>query len=105
MNAAVAQAWASAWEDFLANRVALAERRASGWLQLLPQALEDASDAELLVTLADLAHIVGASRADNNLLRKAVAAYDAHLMLAPENVAGARCEAVDHCELLCRVPV
>ena len=91
MKSPIDSAWAAAWADFLANRVAIAERRAAGRLHLLAPAIEDGSDADLLVTLADLAHMAGAARADSALLTKAVAAYDAHLLLDPDNLAARRC--------------
>ena len=87
------QAAASAWGDFLCNRVDQAERRAAGWLHLLPGAIAAADDAELLVTLADLAHIAGAARADEPTLRQALAAYGGHLSLKPENLGALRMKA------------
>lgn len=55
--------------------------------------LETDSLADLLVTLADLAHIAGAARGDAVLLRQAVAAYDAHLERVPENLDAMRMRA------------
>ncbi|KAL1511297.1 hypothetical protein AB1Y20_006102 [Prymnesium parvum] len=93
MAEALHAAWQASWSDFLHNRVALAERRVSGWLHMLPAALRDRSDADLLVTLADMAHIAGAAASDSVCLRAAVEAYDAHLALAPQNVAALRMKA------------
>ena len=100
---ALEAAWASAWTDFLSNRIAHAERRAAPFILALPSALTaaDAAGAEhtegstpvgtalnladYLVTLADLAHIAGAARGDINLLHQSIQAYDAHLSLNPGN--------------------
>ncbi|KAL3901843.1 MAG: hypothetical protein SGPRY_012225, partial [Prymnesium sp.] len=90
MEPSLEAAWSAAWRDFLCNRVAVAERRAAGWLRLLDPALSQPSDPELLVTLADLAHIAAAARGDVGLLRQAAAAYEAHLRLEPSNEAALR---------------
>ena len=80
----VEAAAAAAWEDFLTNRVRLAERRASGWIAPLrcllaepqvPTADMPADMEALLITLADLAHIAGAARASMPVLDLALAAY------------------------------
>tara|TARA_B110001452_G_scaffold246837_1_gene232448 strand:- start:60 stop:1046 length:987 start_codon:yes stop_codon:yes gene_type:complete len=94
---ALAQAWSSAWADFLANKVAVAERRAAPWVSALSAEGSSSSaagaDAESLVMVADLAHICGAVREDPAILRRALAAYDAHLALAPTSQAGLRMRA------------
>jgi hypothetical protein len=79
---AVESAAAAAWDDFLSNRIWHAERRASGWLTLLreqlsaqPQKEMSGRDEDLLVALADLAHIAGAARGDDAMLRLALDAY------------------------------
>lgn len=93
-SAAIDAAWQSAWRDFLANKIALAERRATPLVaQHLEQTLaraavsdhEDAALDDQLVTLADLAHISGAARGDVAMLERAVAGYDAHLHRCPRN--------------------
>ena len=86
-------AWSAAWSDFLCNRVTVAERRAAGWLHLLEPTIEAGTDAERLVTLADMAHMAGAALADDTMLRRAADAYDAHLKLEPANVAAIRMKA------------
>ena len=54
-------------------------------------ARSDRADADRLVTEADLAYIAGAALRDAlacyGLLRRALAAYDAHLALVPTNLA------------------
>lgn len=93
-NAAVLDAaWAAAWADFLSNRIEYAERRAAPFLLSLPHILERSADgaagdediSDQLVTLADLAYIAGAARADPKLLSLAVDAYDEHLRRSPSN--------------------
>ena len=78
---AVESAASAAWDDFLCNRIWHAERRASGWLPLLREQLSaepaemSAQDEGLLVALADLAHIAGAARGEDAVLRLALDAY------------------------------
>jgi hypothetical protein len=88
---ALTNAWSAAWADFLVNKVAIAERRAAPWLAEWP--LGSATDADALLMLADLAHISGAVREDEALLRQALVAYDAHLALMPTSQAGLRMRA------------
>ena len=93
--AALDAAWQAAWSDFLANKIALAERRATPLVaQHLQPALdaaaasaheEDANLDDRLVTLADLAHIAGAARGEVGMIEQAIAAYDAHLRRCPGN--------------------
>ena len=94
---ALAQAWSSAWADFLANKVVVAERRAAPWVSALSAEGSSSSatgaDADSLVMVADLAHICGAVREDPAILRRALAAYDAHLALVPTSQAGLRMRA------------
>jgi hypothetical protein len=69
----------------------MAAKRAEPWLSLLPSALsDDIPNSDLLVTLADMAHIYGAAQSDDTMLRSSLAAYEAHLHVVPDNRAGAR---------------
>ena len=92
-NSALSTAAAAAWRDFLSNKPSLAAQRASGWLHALPAALQSADDADTLVALADLAHMAGAARDDAAILAQALAAYDAHLALEPDNLGALRMRA------------
>lgn len=93
---ALAQAWSATWADFLANKITVAERRAAPWVTTLSTEGADSSasaDADTFIMMADLAHICGAVREDPMMLRRALAAYDAHLALAPTSQAGLRMRA------------
>lgn len=107
MTSALDAAWSAAWSDFLANRVALAERRTAPFLHTMPERLAAAAAensvsaeqsaqsvasnmAEELVTLADMAHIAGAVRGDDAVLRLALTAYQEHLRREPSNLAAMR---------------
>ena len=92
-NSALSTAAAAAWRDFLSNKPSLAAQRAVGWLHALPAALQSADDADALVALADLAHMAGAARDDAGILAQALAAYDAHLVLEPDNLGALRMRA------------
>ena len=92
-NSALSTAAAAAWRDFLSNKPSLAAQRAAGWLHALPAALQSADDADALVALADLAHMAGAARDDAGILAQALAAYDAHLILEPDNLGALRMRA------------
>ena len=109
-EAVLEAAWHAAWADFLSNRIAHAERRAAPFLLSLPSVLdaarsqaplcrsEDQEDgdealANRLVTLADMAHIAGAARADAAVLALAVDAYDCHLARRPSNTGAMRMRA------------
>lgn len=103
-TAAIDAAWASAWRDFLSNKINLAERRATPIVTAHLQAALDAassvardhSDAALddrLITLADLAHIAGAARNDTAILEQAIRAYDAFLHRQPCSVNAMRMRA------------
>ena len=100
-HAQLESASARAWEDFLCNRVWVAERRAHGWLHLLPAALAAAQhggkdtlvDEDTLVVLADLAYIAGAVRGDKCVLQQALSAYDAFLERAPASINAMRMRA------------
>jgi tetratricopeptide (TPR) repeat protein len=96
-DAALDAAYNFVWNDYLHNRVVLAERRAAPFLELLPKIVrsKERSDAQAnrLINLADLAHIAGAVRDDPAILRQALSAYDAHLKLLPNNLAARKLRA------------
>jgi tetratricopeptide (TPR) repeat protein len=96
-DAALDAAYSFVWNDYLHNRVVLAERRAAPFLEFLPKIVrsKEQSDAQAnrLINLADLAHIAGAVRDDPEVLRQALTAYDAHLKLLPNNLAARRMRA------------
>jgi tetratricopeptide (TPR) repeat protein len=104
-DAALDAAYEYVWNDYLHNRVLLAERRASPFLEeLLPSVLATKLSsrtmdeklealANRLINVADMAHIAGAVRGDTELLRQAIAVYNSHLKLCPNNLNARRMRA------------
>lgn len=87
------QAYESAWASFLADERALAVERALPWLARIADVSDEQrlAHAELLVDEGDLSYICGACRGnDGALLSRAIAAYDAHLRLEPQNISAHR---------------